>query len=159
MHIKDRWKVWRHMASLGWKGFKTRVTGNCCVIPKQTSDTPWIVMVLLANWQTVSLKVNSFPSNWMLSSVTVFAEFLCKTSVIWQFNPLDALTHRLRWLKLLPSHRCLHIINYAPSNVICLALNEPKTIWEGAAVACLKELRCPSLIIYILRYFSCRIAG
>jgi hypothetical protein len=24
MHIKDRWKVWRHMASLGWKGLKMR---------------------------------------------------------------------------------------------------------------------------------------
>jgi hypothetical protein len=22
MHIKDRWKIWRHMASLGWKGLR-----------------------------------------------------------------------------------------------------------------------------------------
>jgi hypothetical protein len=25
MHIKDRWKVWRHMASLGWKGLRLRL--------------------------------------------------------------------------------------------------------------------------------------
>jgi hypothetical protein len=39
---------------------------------------------------------------------------------------------------------CVQIINYASSNVICLALNEPKTIWEEAAVARFKELFCAS---------------
>ena len=61
-----------------WNVYLRHVSLEIVALYRSKLLTPWILMGFLANWQTVSLSINSFPSNWMLRSVTVFAEFLCK---------------------------------------------------------------------------------
>jgi hypothetical protein len=80
-HIKDRWKVWRHVASLGWKGLKALILhfmkGKCpdkmfrCFADRASQYNPskW------PTWCTNSLFYNKFTT-----VLYMFREPLCSSS-------------------------------------------------------------------------------
>ena len=115
MHIKDRWKVWCHMASLGWKGL---------IIPAFESQNIEIGTNQSRRLRTCTIKL------WPLFLPTILELFLCYYPQVWigGFWPLLVSSQKNDKCECLWSH----------THCTTSAEPTPKQIWKSSYLFCLK---------------------